>query len=180
MRRKRQAISEIEREQSAEAVKQQVLNQLQIPQSAQVAIYLSYDGELETRPLIEAGWEQGWQISIPKINGQQMAFYPYTPETKLIENRYGILEPDAEAHEAVASMNIEWIFMPLTAFDESGCRVGLGGGFYDRYLPMAKRAKSMGLAYDFQLVEACPRESFDISIDSVITPSKIVDFSPRN
>ena len=53
--------------------------------------------------------------------------------------------------------------------DKNFNRLGLGGGYYDRFLPKTD-AKKVALAYDFQLVESLPTEPHDAKIDAILTP----------
>ena len=54
----------------------------------------------------------------------------------------------------------------------SGGRLGLGGGYYDRFLPRAVNAVKVALAYDFQLVDALPTEAHDAKINAILTTER--------
>ena len=68
----------------------------------------------------------------------------------------------------------EVIIVPLVAFDERCNRLGLGGGWYDRFLAMQPQAQTIGLAYDLQQVPSIPTEPHDIALDHVITETQVV------
>jgi 5,10-methenyltetrahydrofolate synthetase len=66
------------------------------------------------------------------------------------------------------------IIIPCLAFDGDLCRLGWGGGWYDRFLAGQPEAMKIGLAYQNSLVEAgLPREAHDIPLDKIITESGI-------
>ena len=67
---------------------------------------------------------------------------------------------------------IDCVIVPGAAFDVAGNRLGLGGGYYDRFLPQAVNAKKIALAYDFQLVNSLPSEPHDAKIDAVLTANR--------
>lgn len=73
--------------------------------------------------------------------------------------------------------------VPLLAFDESGNRMGYGGGYYDASLAFYKRLKqsvAIGVAYEEQLWPSpLPIEPHDVALDYVITPSAIRNFRER-
>lgn len=88
------------------------------------------------------------------------------------------------------------ILLPGAVFDKKGDRIGYGGGFYDGWLAkcnefIAKydrknaeqrkygRLEKIGLAYEMQIVEAVPAESFDQRIDLVITEKDLYDAHRR-
>ena len=49
------------------------------------------------------------------------------------EGSYGIMEPVMEKSQMVQPEDIDLILCPCTAFDEDCNRMGMGGGYYDRY-----------------------------------------------
>ena len=61
--------------------------------------------------------------------------------------------------------------VPLLGFDDHGQRLGMGGGFYDRYFSSAEqRPWIVGIAYDIQRLEkSLPSEPWDVMLDAVVT-----------
>jgi 5-formyltetrahydrofolate cyclo-ligase len=52
-------------------------------------------------------------------------------------------------------------------------RIGRGGGFYDRFLSSAaQRAFRLGVAFECQMVDQIPEESWDARMDAIATPSR--------
>ena len=65
---------------------------------------------------------------------------------------------------------IDVIVCPLVAFDKDNCRLGYGGGYYDRYyLRLRYDVPKIGVAYSCQEVKAVPCESHDLKLDRIIT-----------
>ncbi|WP_097355908.1 5-formyltetrahydrofolate cyclo-ligase [Candidatus Enterovibrio escicola] len=149
-----------------------------------IAFYLSVDGELGTQPLIQYCWRQGKAVYLPVIhpfsNGN-LLFLHYCPNTDLIPNRYGILEPKFNVSEVLSVSKLDIICTPLVAFDGSGQRLGMGGGYYDRTLAswwnMGAGPHALGLAYDFQQVEILPVEAWDVPLSSILTPSRVWEWN---
>ncbi|MCA3916296.1 5-formyltetrahydrofolate cyclo-ligase [Vibrio vulnificus] len=145
-----------------------------------IALYLSADGELDTKPLIEWLWELGKQVYLPVIHPfskGQLLFLHYHHHTDLIYNRYGILEPKLDKRHIIPLAELDLICTPLVAFDSTGQRLGMGGGYYDRTLERWFRtglgAKPIGIAHDCQHVEQLPCEVWDIPLPKIVTPSQI-------
>ena len=82
---------------------------------------------------------------------------------------FNILTVKPELRKFIEPARIEVVIVPGAAFDLSGGRLGLGGGYYDRFLPLAVNAKKIALAYDFQLVDALPTEPHDTKINFILT-----------
>lgn len=72
---------------------------------------------------------------------------------------------------------LDVILVPGLAFDHHGHRLGRGKGCYDRFLEQMKQLPHppllIGLAYDFQIIEALPIEQHDQKVDMLCTPTKI-------
>lgn len=71
------------------------------------------------------------------------------------------------------SDKIDIFLLPLVAFDESGNRLGHGGGFYDKLLSHYPKAKKIGLAFEVQKIDSIPIKPHDVQLDVVVTESQI-------
>lgn len=135
--------------------------------------YVSYNQEVMTKPLILKALEAGKKVAVPKIIGRDMEFFYIHSLNDLSIGYQGIEEPVtkdmAEAYKAL-------MILPGLAFDESGNRVGYGGGFYDRYLEKkaALQFKKVAVAFDFQIVEELEMEACDWKVDGIITELRTI------
>jgi len=77
----------------------------------------------------------------------------------------------------VSESEIDLIFVPLLAFDETGNRVGYGKGFYDKFLTKCRPdAIKVGLSYFEAIDRISDSEQFDIPLNYCITPQRIYEF----
>ena len=110
------------------------------------------------------------------INGK-MTFRVYRDGDVLVPDRFGIREPGPLAPE-VPLGEIDLMFTPLVAFDRSGMRLGMGGGFYDRTLAERKRTGSgpfpVGLALSCQEIPSVPAEEWDMPLPAIVTELGII------
>ena len=91
----------------------------------------------------------------------------------------GIPEPHASCPE-VGRDEIDWVLVPGVAFDATGQRLGYGGGFYDRLLPVLRRAvQRVAGAFEMQVVEAVPLAPHDCGVDAIVTETRVIDARPR-
>lgn len=69
------------------------------------------------------------------------------------------------------------LLVPLLAFDLSGCRIGWGGGFYDRtlagYYSQSREVTAIGVAYEGQCRDDIPHGEFDVPMDYIATEKQI-------
>ena len=142
-----------------------------------VAVFLSFDGELDTRPLIDQLWRAGKRVYLPVLHPfspGNLLFLHYHPSSDLVVNRLNIREPKLDVRDVLPLSQLDVLVTPLVAFDAAGQRLGMGGGFYDRTLQnwQQYRLQPVGYAHDCQQVDSLPSEEWDIPLPAVITPGK--------
>ena len=188
-RRARRAIGPDGQATHAEAATRAVLTSGVMNRASRVGLYFSQasDGEIDTLPLMTRLWAAGKRVAVPVVGATgEMDFYQLNPTTSLTRNRYGIIEPRTRGRRAghhLNAMSIDVLFMPLVAFDDTGSRLGMGAGYYDRFLgglPISLRPLTIGLAHEVQRT-ATPinRESWDIPLDAIATEAGWQAFSRR-
>ncbi|MCP4043820.1 MAG: 5-formyltetrahydrofolate cyclo-ligase [Gammaproteobacteria bacterium] len=140
-----------------------------------IAVYLPNDGEMDLTPLIHRLWKNGKECFLPVLNRDRLWFMPYTGKTPLTPNRFGIPEPLLPAHRRCRPAALDLVLAPLVAFDGSGNRLGMGGGYYDRTFAFLtsrnhwKRPLIIGVAYEFQRMEHLSPHSLDVPLGGIIT-----------
>ena len=137
-----------------------------------VLMYYSLPDELPTASTLERWSVAGKQVYLPRVNGELLDIMPYNPDS-LAKGAFGINEPSGG--ERVDPGCIDIAIVPGVAFDCHGNRLGRGRGFYDRLLSGAgQEIITIGVGYDFQLLDRLPVEEHDMKLDYVVTPSCII------
>lgn len=144
-----------------------------------VLMYHSLPDELSTREFLDK-WHGRKHMYLPRVNGVDLDILPYE-RTRTHLGAFRIEEPDGEDTTDLADMDL--IIVPAVAYDSKGRRVGRGKGYYDRLLSRS-RAVTVGVAYDFQLVDADSDEAFDtephdVPVDYVVTPTRFIRLRRR-
>ena len=136
-----------------------------------VGSYIDYNSELSTNAIHKYLIEKNLNICLPKIDYQtnEINFFKYSTGTKLIKNKYNILEPEITNEIIFPKL----VLVPLLAFNESGFRLGYGGGFYDKYFSSQEEKDiiKVGLGFSFQKANQIPIESHDQKLDWILTES---------
>jgi 5-formyltetrahydrofolate cyclo-ligase len=120
------------------------------------------------------------RIAVPRVNFEtdELESLICTAETVLIENVWGIREPDDG--EPVEAEEIDMVLVPGLAFDRVGHRVGYGKGFYDRFLKTCRNdCVKIGLSYFEPLDKVSDVHEGDIALDLCITPDGIFTAETR-
>lgn len=151
------------------ALVQQLLAHPRMQQANVIAVTMSAFPEVDTKPLIEALWQQQKRVAIPKCEPKtrDMHFYEITSFEGL-EQTYGHLyEPNPNIHSYVAPESFDVIIVPGVVYNKEGYRIGFGGGYYDRYLPKT-RAYRIAMAFREQLQAVIPLEAHDCAVDTLL------------
>ena len=90
------------------------------------------------------------------------------------EGPFGIPEPLASASVPVPPEEIDLVICPGSAFDRFGRRLGMGAGYYDRFLPKCTRAVVGMAAFDAQQAPSLPAAAWDFPMRLIITESGII------
>jgi 5-formyltetrahydrofolate cyclo-ligase len=151
-----------------------------------VSAYVAVRGELDPAVAIDALRAERATIALPRIESRQpprLVFHVVTVAGELCAGPFGLTEPLATCAE-IPVADIAVMLVPGLAFDAAGRRLGYGGGYYDgaaRELRVQKAASGrspgllVGLAYDFQVVDACPAGEHDVAVDLVVTERRVLD-----
>ncbi|CAO97852.1 5-formyltetrahydrofolate cyclo-ligase [Erwinia tasmaniensis] len=178
IRRLRRQLSDEQQQLAAMQVAERALSFAPIRQAHNIALFLSVDGELNTGPLIARLWQRQQQVYLPVLHPfspGNLLFIRYDEHTQLKNNRLRIPEPPLDVRRLLPLSQLDVVMVPLVAFDNTGQRLGMGGGFYDRTLQSWRQHGFLpvGLAHDCQRVEQLPVASWDVPLPALITPSKI-------
>lgn len=178
IRQRRRALTPAQQHEFALQIAARLVQHPRIQAAQRIAAFLSFDGELDTRPLIEQLWQLGKQVYLPVLHpfsAGNLLFLRYTPDTPLVRNRLNILEPTLDVRCVLPVWQLDIVLTPLVAFDALGQRLGMGGGFYDRTLQNWQHSGPypIGLAHDCQQVAQLPVEHWDIPLPEIVTPSQI-------
>jgi 5-formyltetrahydrofolate cyclo-ligase len=158
------------------------VSQLRSGEPSTFALYLAVGYEPPTLPLITALHSAGHRVLLPVCESNRTLCWVYwTPASGFIPSKFGrVLEPVGERHGLDVVGSAAGIFMPATAVDRSGNRIGQGGGYYDNLLgQLEARAWAVpvvAVVYDSEILPAgtIPPEPFDRPVHMALTPSGLI------
>ncbi|MBQ2788965.1 MAG: 5-formyltetrahydrofolate cyclo-ligase [Thermoguttaceae bacterium] len=171
-----------------------------------LAVYLDFGFEAPIRPFLPRLFERSDRVvAAPRCVGRELEFYRLPPPSFVAANAapadaefsdrdafaperafrlpnletgaFGIWEPRSDPSRLLPADAFDLVFVPGLAFDLDGGRLGRGAGFYDRFLAtLPPKTRLVGVALDEQIVEKTPRDRFDLPVDALATPSRLVLF----
>ena len=151
-----------------------------------VGLYVALRCEAETRALLDEAWEAGRKVLLPRCLPQaagHMEFALCSGWADLQRGAFGVLEPHPERCPVVFSpysntclMRPTCLVVPGVVFDAFGARLGMGGGYYDRFLPwaVARGVQCVGFAFHLQRVAELPHDPWDVPMHAICTEEEIV------
>ena len=151
--------------------------------SQHIACYFAVAHEFDCMPIMKAIWQTGKNCYLPKLSSlskDALQFCQYDEKTQLKLNKYRIQEPDTLSYFPAEQLDL--VLMPLVGFDLQGHRLGMGAGYYDRTFQFLHKQTSpkpfmLGLAYELQKITNIPSDSWDVSMDGVLTEEQLYLFS---
>lgn len=170
MKQKLQNMTENEYWHSCHVIKEQLINSKEWIKAKTIGITISTGREVDTKAIIEAGWQQNKRMVVPKCFPKQkeLKFYQINSFTELEDSFYGLKEPIISITPFVPKQEIELLIVPGIIFDSHGYRIGYGGGYYDRFL-VDYQQNTIALAFGLQIINEVPFEAHDIAIERIIT-----------
>jgi 5-formyltetrahydrofolate cyclo-ligase len=175
----RERISAPEAQKSSQKVCAHLSNWSTFHKAATILTFLAFRNEIDPSPLFDGWPDKRWLApriaeSTELVRGQRphLVLHLYD-STKLVPHRFGMLEPDASL-ATVDPSEVEMVLVPGVAFDRQGGRLGYGGGFYDRLLPLTGDAVRVGVTYDELVLDAVPMEPWDCRVDWLATPAGLI------
>ncbi len=129
-------------------------------------------GEPDLAPVV-ARWlaaDARRHAALPVVEGDRLAFAPWSPGMALQPGRFDIPVP-----AGTARLSPQLMLIPCVGFDSARYRLGYGGGFYDRTLgALAVRPVMVGVAFDCGRVTSIDPQPHDIRLDLVITEGGVL------
>lgn len=166
IREKKRAMTEEQIETASKKLGELFLKSEQYRNAKTIYGYLPYNQEVRTVPMLEQALRDGKQVAVPKVYDDHMKFIYLTDLSQVSKGYAGIPEPISDG--PVAEDPHALVLMPGMAFTEDGCRMGYGGGFYDKFLAQEPEHPTLALCYEFQMVDVIPTEDYDIPVDCVL------------
>lgn len=149
---------------------------------SKILLYWPIDREFDVFPIMDKLRELEIDFYLPVIvkDTRILKFAKFQGENRLEKSQYDIYQPIIDDNSILVD-DVDYIMLPLLAFDMQGGRLGYGGGYYDATIDNLKSQGHnpvlIGVGYSKQ---AClfplPKEDHDQKMDYVLTPKKIFKF----
>lgn len=170
----RNSLSEVERRSKSDQIKSRLESTELFRNSKNILLYLGHGSEVETLGLI-GEWMKEKNFFLPRLTSSE-TFMPVRLSSldDLKPNIFGIPEPASMPDPSDPPIGLDLILVPGVAFDRSGNRIGMGKGFYDRFLAEKKGIPKVALAYSEQILDQLHKEPYDEKVDWILTEKETI------
>lgn len=141
-----------------------------------IMIFMDMKTEVKITKLLELYPKKNFFISkIINSKNREMKINKYN-KNELILHKFGYYE--SSSNNFYDEKILDVVIVPALAFDSKKNRIGFGGGYYDTFLEKVRqknnKALFIGVCYDFQIIDSVPTEKHDVTLDFVVSESKII------
>ncbi len=188
LRQRRATIGRAERRRAGVSLTRNALRHGLLSRYQRIGIYLAHGAEISTLPLINRALMLKHACYLPMLScgrGRMLWFNRLQAGQTWVANRFGI--PENTTTQQLHARQLDLLFMPLVGFDDSGNRIGMGGGFYDTTLAYLRRRQVwrkpflVGVAFECQRINGeLPHDPWDVPLDAVLTEQGLYRFRRRN
>ena len=141
-----------------------------------IMIFMDMKTEVKITKLLELYPKKNFFISkITNSKNREMKINKYN-KNELILHKFGYYE--SSSNDFYDEEILDVVIVPALAFDSKKNRIGFGGGYYDTFLEKVRKKNNkalfIGICYDFQIIDSVPTEKHDVTLDFVVSESKII------
>ena len=134
----------------------------------------SLPGEVQTDELIVGALSDRKGVISPRVRAHgQLEHREITDLSDVVASTFGLREPDPALAAPADPDAAGFVIAPGVAFTPGGGRLGMGGGYYDRFLSQVS-APIVGLAYEMQMVDVLPLSAHDQLVDIIVTELRVI------
>lgn len=145
-------------------------------QAKVIMLFLSMFDEPQMEKIIENSWSHGKIVCVPHMRKEFGVMDAAVIENwdELVTGRFNLMVPNPESLQIMNPALIDLIIVPGVGFDRSGNRLGMGAGYYDRFIPQAPQAILIGAIWTSHVLENIPHNHYDKPVDYLLNEDEII------
>ena len=138
--------------------------------------FASMADEVQLYGFMESALAAGKSIAVPLVTAKgSMEAARVRTLADLVPGDFGILTVRAAGRVLLPPESLDLVLVPGAAFSREGARLGLGAGFYDRFLSeRAPAAQRIAVAFSCQITATVPVEPHDMMMQQIVTEKEII------
>ncbi len=166
----RGALSPEDRAAASQRIVRAILASAQYRRAKTILLYKAFGSEVDLSALETQALRDGKRLVFPCCADRttMLALAPRGADAWR-RGAFGIREPTPEGSDRVAPEALDLVLCPCSGFDAARHRLGMGAGYYDRFLPQCANAAVCAVAFEAQRLDQICTEATDIPMQAVFT-----------
>ena len=167
-RQKRRAIPSDDRAILHKEITRVLLTSATLKRCETIAAYLNLPSEVNLSEFIRGAQKRGQSVCVPVVDATKrvMEFrdlpVDFERQNRTKEDLVLLTQKKRKLNE------LDCALIPLLVFDSHGNRIGMGGGYYDKFFENSKtRPLLIGIAYELQKAEKIIPQEWDVRMDLI-------------
>ena len=171
---KRDSIPQVVKQSKDRAIEERLFQIPEFIAAETIFFFASFRSEVDTFGMIKRSLEAGKRVALPRVEGRLLGLYEIKSLAELVAGYMKIPEPSVLTEDRKMTINdVDAVIIPGAAFDQTGNRIGYGGGFYDRLLAeLQKPVPVIAPTYEEQVIESVPTDPHDRKVNIIVTDSR--------
>ena len=175
-RQKRIAIPSDDRAILHKEINRVLLTNATLKRCKTIAAYLNLPSEVSLSEFICKAQKRGQSVCVPVVDAAKrvMEFRDLPADFEHQNRAEGVL---ALSNQKKRGLNeLDCALIPLLVFDSHGNRIGMGGGYYDKFFENSKtRPLLIGIAYELQKADKIIPQEWDVRMDMIASEQGLRD-----
>lgn len=170
----RRALSANETESRSSSLKENILSLLEYKNAKKIMAFLAMKGESNLDGFIRQALLDGKEVYIPVCLPERQMEAGRLIDMEHFEKGPLGLRNLPDGYEVTSPESLDLVLIPGLAVSQEGIRLGMGAGYYDRYLARVPFEKRVAALWDFQVIPDIPSEPFDQKIAKIVTDKSVI------
>jgi 5-formyltetrahydrofolate cyclo-ligase len=168
MRVLKNELTDEQRRKSAEQAFLKIEKLKQFQESKKILIFWSKDLDIPSQNFI-LKWCEKKEILLPSIKSDKLKIKQFVGLQETSKENSFHFEPKTKPYDG----EIDLAIIPSIAFDGEKNRMGQGRGYYNGFLKY-KNIYTVGVGFDFQVIDEIPLYWRDVKVNVIFTPNKTI------
>ena len=171
----RRALSANETESRSSSLKENILSLPEYKNAKKIMAFLAMKGESNLDGFIRQALLDGKEVYIPVcLPERQMEAGRLIDMEHFEKGPLGLRNLPA-GYEVTSPESLDLVLIPGLAVSQEGIRLGMGAGYYDRYLAAHPCLPTMAIAFDCQVLDEVPYDEHDIRPQILVTETSVYE-----
>lgn len=159
---------------NSEKIANKILSSDLYKNSKTIMGFLAFGNEVNIDEVLIQALKDGKKVCVPEIlNKTDLAAIQLLDMNNLVIGKYNIRSVNPNQQINIDPQTIDLVIASGLGFDATGNRIGLGAGYYDRFIAKAQKGTILGVAFSNHVISEVPVEETDMSMDYLVTEKEL-------